>query len=107
MRATEKAMEPAGWAYYASAADDEVTLRENQAAFGRVWLRPRVMVDVSKIDVQSEFKKPDPAVRFMTRCFYSHVAGHEESLPAVRNGDGAGEAGRSAGRSGHHQSVCR
>lgn len=48
--AAEMAMDPAGWAYYASAADDEITLRENQAAFGRIWLRPRVLVDVSKID---------------------------------------------------------
>lgn len=54
VRASEKAMEPAGWAYYASAADDEITLRENQAAFARIWLRPRVMVNVSKINVQSE-----------------------------------------------------
>jgi hypothetical protein len=51
--AGEKAMEPAGWAYYASAADDEVTLRENQAAFGRIWLRPRVMINVSRVSVST------------------------------------------------------
>ena len=47
-------MDPPGWAYYASAADDEVTLRENEAAFGRLWLRPRVLVDVSNIDTSAE-----------------------------------------------------
>ena len=52
--AAESVMEPAGWAYYASAADDEVTLRENQAAFGRIWLRPRVLVDVSAVDTTSD-----------------------------------------------------
>jgi L-lactate dehydrogenase (cytochrome) len=50
----ESIMDPAGWAYYASAADDEVTLRENEAAFGRLWLRPRVLVDVSKVDTSAE-----------------------------------------------------
>ena len=34
-------------------ADDEVTLRENHAVFGRIWLKPRVMRDVSKIDLSS------------------------------------------------------
>ena len=50
----ESVMDPPGWAYYASAADDEVTLRENEAAFGRLWLRPRVLVDVSKVDTSAE-----------------------------------------------------
>jgi len=50
----ESVMDPPGWAYYASAADDEVTLRENEAAFGRLWLRPRVLVDVSNIDTSAE-----------------------------------------------------
>lgn len=34
------------YAYYASAADDEVTMRENHVAFGRVFFRPRILVDV-------------------------------------------------------------
>ena len=46
-------MAPAAWAYYSSGADDEITLRENRLAFHRIWLRPRVMVDVSRIDTSS------------------------------------------------------
>ena len=53
-KVAESVMDPPGWAYYASAADDEVTLRENEAAFGRLWLRPRVLVDVSKVDTSAE-----------------------------------------------------
>jgi 4-hydroxymandelate oxidase len=34
--------------YYAGGAEEEWTLRENRAAFGRFVLRPRVLVDVSK-----------------------------------------------------------
>jgi 4-hydroxymandelate oxidase len=36
--------------YYAGGAEDELTLRWNQASFGRFMLRPRVLVDVSRID---------------------------------------------------------
>ena len=37
--------------YYASGAHDEVTLRENRAAFARLALRYRVLVDVSRRDL--------------------------------------------------------
>ncbi|KAH9955030.1 FMN-dependent dehydrogenase-domain-containing protein [Russula dissimulans] len=38
------------WAYYSSAADDEITNRENHAAFHRIWFRPRVLRDVTNVD---------------------------------------------------------
>ncbi|QRV98112.1 FMN-dependent alpha-hydroxy acid dehydrogenase [Ceratobasidium sp. AG-Ba] len=38
------------WAYYSSAADDEITHRENHAAYQRIWFRPRVLRDVTKVD---------------------------------------------------------
>ncbi|KAI8393625.1 FMN-dependent dehydrogenase-domain-containing protein [Radiomyces spectabilis] len=38
------------WAYYSSGADDEISMRENHNAFHRIWLRPRVMVNVKNID---------------------------------------------------------
>lgn len=40
--------------YYASGANDELTLRENRAAFARLKLRPRVLVDVSQVDTSTE-----------------------------------------------------
>ncbi|KAJ3030860.1 UNVERIFIED_CONTAM: hypothetical protein HDU68_007503 [Siphonaria sp. JEL0065] len=43
-------MKPEAWAYYSSAADDEITLRENHAAFHRIYLKPRVLINVSKIN---------------------------------------------------------
>ena len=42
-------MDPKGWAYYSSGADDEITLRENHLAFQRVWLKPRILVDVKEV----------------------------------------------------------
>lgn len=43
-------VEPAAWGYIAGGADDEVTLRDNVAAFRRLRLLPRVLVDVSRVD---------------------------------------------------------
>lgn len=44
------AMEPAAWDYVAGGAWDEVTLAENDAAWRRRRFRPRVLVDVSRVD---------------------------------------------------------
>jgi len=42
----EKRLDAGAYGYYAGGAGDEVTLRDNVAAFGRWQLRPRVLVDV-------------------------------------------------------------
>mmetsp|Transcript_7033 Transcript_7033/g.22614 ORF Transcript_7033/g.22614 Transcript_7033/m.22614 type:complete len:502 (+) Transcript_7033:58-1563(+) len=52
-----------GWAYYSSGADDEITLRENHNAFQRIWLKPRVLVNVEHIDMSTS------------------ILGHASSLP--------------------------
>ncbi|ODQ52508.1 hypothetical protein SAICODRAFT_93394 [Saitoella complicata NRRL Y-17804] len=46
-------MKTTAWAYYSSAADDEITVRENHAAFHRIWFRPRVLVDVEHVDIST------------------------------------------------------
>ena len=46
-------MERSAYDYYAGAAGDERTLAENRAAFDRLTLRPRVLVDVSAIDTKT------------------------------------------------------
>jgi 4-hydroxymandelate oxidase len=43
-------MEQAFYDYYAGGAEDERTLAANRGAFAEVFLRPRVLVDVSRID---------------------------------------------------------
>jgi 4-hydroxymandelate oxidase len=42
-----KRLEPGAYGYYAGGSGDEVTLRDNVAAFERLQLRPRVLVDVA------------------------------------------------------------
>jgi L-lactate dehydrogenase (cytochrome) len=46
-----RTMTKEGWDYYSSGSDDEITLRENRSAFQRIWLRPRVMINVRQIDL--------------------------------------------------------
>jgi 4-hydroxymandelate oxidase len=45
---------PAHFGYMATGADDEVTLRANREGFRKLELRPRRLVDVSKIDISAE-----------------------------------------------------
>ncbi|HTS14428.1 MAG TPA: alpha-hydroxy acid oxidase, partial [Candidatus Sulfotelmatobacter sp.] len=46
-------LSPAAYAYYAGGAWDELTLRENEAAFTRRTLIPRVLVDVGTVDAST------------------------------------------------------
>ena len=41
------------WDYYSAGADDEVTLRENRAAFKRIRLRPRALASVGDVDLRT------------------------------------------------------
>ncbi len=46
-------LEATAWDYYRGGAEDEVTLHANLAAFERVRLRPRVLVDVSSVNAST------------------------------------------------------
>src|SRR5919197_5624190 len=49
-----KNVPPAHFGYMASGIDDEVTLRANREGFLKFQLRPRRLVDVSKVDTSTE-----------------------------------------------------
>ena len=53
-RAAEQKLDPGAFGYFAGGADDELTLAENVAAFRRIRLRPRVLVDVSSVSTEIE-----------------------------------------------------
>ena len=50
----KKNVPPAHFGYMATGADDEITLRANREGFKKLELRPRRLVDVSKIDMSAE-----------------------------------------------------
>jgi isopentenyl diphosphate isomerase/L-lactate dehydrogenase-like FMN-dependent dehydrogenase len=45
---------PAHWGYMTTGVDDDVTLQANRAAFSKFQIRPRRLVDVSRIDTSVE-----------------------------------------------------
>lgn len=46
----QKLLEPSAFDYYVGGADDEITLAENETAWQRLRLRPKVLRDVSTVD---------------------------------------------------------
>jgi len=60
-----KNVPPAHFGYMASGIDDEVTLRANREGFLKFQLRPRRLVDVSKVDMSTEIlgvRYPSPII---------------------------------------------
>jgi (S)-2-hydroxy-acid oxidase len=52
-RFAESSLSKNAFGYYASGSNDMITLRENRAAFTRLRLMPKVLVDVSNINMQT------------------------------------------------------
>ena len=50
----KESVPPAHFGYMATGVDDEVTLRANREAFQRMQLRPRRLIDVSRIDMRTD-----------------------------------------------------
>ncbi|WP_432897433.1 alpha-hydroxy acid oxidase [Micromonospora matsumotoense] len=50
--AARRRLDPVHWDFFAGGAGDERTLRANEAAFGRRWLRPRVLRGVGERDLR-------------------------------------------------------
>ena len=68
---------PAHFGYMASGIDDEVTLRANREGFLKFQLRPRRLIDVSKIDMSTEIL----GVRYDTPIIIAPVGGQKAFHP--------------------------
>ena len=64
---------PAHFGYMASGIDDEVTLRANREGFLRFQLRPRRLVDVSKVDMSADIL----GVKYDTPIILAPVGGQK------------------------------
>ena len=53
-------LDVAHYDYFAGGAGDEQTIAENAAAWRKLWIRPRVMVDVSTVDTSLHAARPAP-----------------------------------------------
>ncbi len=68
---------PAHFAYMASGIDDEVTLRANREGFLKFQLRPRRLVDVSKVDMKTNIL----GVTYDTPIFIPPIGGQRSFHP--------------------------
>jgi 4-hydroxymandelate oxidase len=84
-------MDPAAWDYYAGGADDEVSLRENRDAFGRLRLRPRVLRDVSTRDLSVRALGRELEHPIIVAPTAAHHLGHPDGeLASARGAAAAG-----------------
>lgn len=77
------AMEPAAFDYVAGGAWDEITLAENEAAWRRRRLRPRVLVDVSRVDPATTMLGSDIAMPVAIAPMAVHGLAHPEAEVAT------------------------
>jgi isopentenyl diphosphate isomerase/L-lactate dehydrogenase-like FMN-dependent dehydrogenase len=77
--------------YYAGGADDELTLRANQAAYEGIFLRPRVLTDVSRVDPSVELLgEPLAFPVLLAPTAFHHLAHSEGELASARAARAAG-----------------
>src|ERR1700752_895319 len=86
---------PAHFGYMASGVDDDVTLRANREGFLKFQLRPRRLVDVSKVDMSTEIL----GQRYETPIIIDPTGGHKAYHP-----DGE-EAVARAAKTGDHLMI--
>jgi 4-hydroxymandelate oxidase len=79
--------------YYASGAHDEVTVRENSAAFQRLALVPRVLVDVARRDLSTELLGVRHATPMLVAPMAMQRLAHPEGELATARGAAASGVG--------------
>jgi len=94
-----KRMLPVAWEYITSAAADEITLRWNRAAFDRIRLKPRTLVDVSRLDTKVTLFGEELPFPILLAPTALHKLAHPEGEVATARG--ASAAGTSMVLSSH------
>lgn len=88
-KAAREALSPLAYDYYASGAHDEVTLRENRAAYRRIPLRYRVLRDVSARDLRTSVLGCDLAFPVLVAPTAFHRLAHPDGELATVRAAGA------------------
>jgi len=81
-------MDRAFWDFYQGGSDDEVTLRACRTAFERIRLRPRVLVDVSTIDMRTTVLSTPISMPIVVAPMALHCLAHPEGECATAQGAG-------------------
>lgn len=79
-------MSPSGYGYYVGGADDEVTLADNVAAWGRMRLRYHVLRDVSKVSTETTLFGTPVSLPVLVAPTGYHKLAHEQGEAATARG---------------------
>jgi 4-hydroxymandelate oxidase len=90
-RLARERLSPGAWAYFSSGSDDEVTLREERAAFERLRLLPRVLRGLSSADLRTTVLGTPVNMPLLVAPAALHALAHPEGELATARA--AGEAG--------------
>jgi isopentenyl diphosphate isomerase/L-lactate dehydrogenase-like FMN-dependent dehydrogenase len=82
-------LDAAVWDFYSGGANDEVTLLENRAAFERIRLRPRMLVDMSQMSMTTTLLGTPVAIPIGVAPTAMHGAACEEGECATARAAGA------------------
>ena len=89
--AARKKLPKTAYDYYRSGANDELTLHENHAAYERIRLKPKVLIDTSKRDLTTTVLGQTLSMPIMVAPTAFHCMAHPEGEVATARA--AGKAG--------------
>jgi 4-hydroxymandelate oxidase len=90
-RIARERLPPLAWDYYASGANDEITLRENRSAFDRLELHYKILVDVSQRSMRTSVLGHDVSMPLLLAPTAFHRLAHPDGeLATVRAAGAAG-----------------
>ncbi len=84
----QQRMTPVTWDYFQGGSDDEVTLRNNRSAFERIRLRPRMLIDVSDVQMQTNVVGVPVNMPILVAPMSAHMLVHPEGELATARGTG-------------------
>lgn len=82
-------LEPMAYDYYAGGAEDELTLRENHAAYTRIKLRPHMLVGVDHVEFATTVLGTPISLPIFVPPMAFHGMAHPEGEVATARGAGA------------------
>jgi isopentenyl diphosphate isomerase/L-lactate dehydrogenase-like FMN-dependent dehydrogenase len=82
-RLAEACCEPGYWGYVVGGAGDEVTLLDNEEAFRRHVLRPRMLVDVSEVSARTSVLGAEVSMPLMVAPTSLQRVAHPDGEPAL------------------------
>ena len=85
-------MSPMAWEYVTAGAGDELTVRWNKEAYQRIRLKPRVLVDVTKLDTRVTLFGQEHAFPILLAPTAAQTLTHAEGELATARGAGAAGA---------------